>query len=69
MSRTRWPAAAGTKILAGGQTATIEQGLGLQRVDLVNCDINVAVDQIDPQTPEKTLLPAMSRACGTLGGG
>jgi sugar lactone lactonase YvrE len=58
----------GTKILAGGQTDTIEQGFACSGSAAINCDINVAVDEIDPTTMDKKLLIGPT-VLGVMGGG
>jgi sugar lactone lactonase YvrE len=58
----------GTKILAGGQTDTIEQGFGCTGSPTINCNIHFAVYEIDPQTLAKKLIVGPT-VLGVMGGG
>lgn len=58
----------GTKILAGGQTDTIEQGFACTGSQAVNCDIHFAVYEIDPRTLHKKLLVGPT-VLGVMGAG
>lgn len=62
----------GTKILAGGQTDTIEQGFACTGSPAINCNVNFAIYEIDPTTMAKkpiigpTVLGVMGAGTGAL---
>jgi hypothetical protein len=58
----------GTKILAGGQTDTIEQGFACSGSAAINCNINFAIYEIDPTTMEKKLIIGPT-VLGVMGAG
>jgi hypothetical protein len=58
----------GTKILAGGQTDTIEQGFACSGSSDINCKIHFAIYEIDPATMDKTLIIGPT-ILGYMGGG
>jgi DNA-binding beta-propeller fold protein YncE len=58
----------GTKILAGGQTDTIEQGFACSGSSDINCKIHFAIYEIDPATMDKTLIIGPT-ILGDMGGG
>lgn len=58
----------GTKILAGGQTDTIEQGFACSGSAAINCTINFAIYEIDPTTMEKKLIIGPN-VLGVMGAG
>jgi DNA-binding beta-propeller fold protein YncE len=57
----------GTKILAGGQTDTIDEGFACSGSPALNCRINFSVYEIDPTTLAKRLLlgPTILGVMGT----
>jgi hypothetical protein len=58
----------GTKILAGGQTDTIDQGFACTGSTAINCDVNFAIYEIDPTTMQKELIIGPT-VLGVMGAG
>lgn len=62
----------GTKVLAGGQTDTIDQGFACSDSQAINCDIHFAIYELDPHSMKKklivgpTLLGVMGAGTGAL---
>ena len=57
-----------TKVLAGGQTDTIQQGFACTGSKDINCGIHFAVYEVDPATMAKRTLVGPT-VLGKMGGG